>query len=347
MCDYLNITQILTGGHNPRGNAICERANQTLGAIIRKLDDHEYKNIKIYIPAFQFAMNITPHSAIGCSPFEAGHGIPAATLTSARLMGHRYQHNHLEGQDGDVIEDGNSAELQGHVKNLIELSMRMTEVVKSTSEWHRRMTSQKLAQNGRKINIEDYKIGSKVYFYKPPSAAEAEKRGRKAKHMDHYSGPATIIERIGIRSFLVEYKDAEGKIRLFQRDAGMLSLVPPQLAQFEPEEQEMPIRPPHKHRSLTASPLWEGEVVILKDGSEAEDWYCAEIFKVLPTHVIVHYYTTITPSLENYSTARVKERETRVSQATFLKTWPLVNGLTVRSYTLRPFPRVNSDNSVV
>ena len=42
--------------------------------------------------------------------------------------------------------------------------------------------------------------------------------------------------------------------------------------------------------------------------------------------VVVHYYTTITPSLENYSTARVKERESRVSQATFLKTWCLNKG---------------------
>ena len=50
-------------------------------------------------------------------------------------MAHRYQHNHLEGQDGDVIEDGDPTELQGQVENLIELSMRMTEVVKSTSEW--------------------------------------------------------------------------------------------------------------------------------------------------------------------------------------------------------------------
>jgi hypothetical protein len=327
LCNYLNITQILTGGHNPRGNAICERANQTLGAILRKLNDHEYKNVKIYIPAFQFAMNITPHSAIGCSPFEAGHGVPATTISNARLMADRYQHNHLEGQDdGDVIEDNNSDELQGQVKNLIELAMRMAEVVKSTSEWHRRMTTQKLAQNGRKINVEDYKIGSKVYFYKPPSAAEAEKRGRKAKHMDHYVGPATIIQRIGIRSFLVEYRDAEGKTRIYQRDASMLSLVPPHLVQFEPEEQEMQVRPPHKHRSLVASPLWEGEVVILKDGSEAKDWYCAEIFKILPTHVIVHYYTTITPSLVNHSSVSVKDRESRISQATFLKTWCLNKG---------------------
>jgi hypothetical protein len=188
LCTHLNITQILTGGHNPRGNAICEKANQTLEAMIRKLNDSEYRNIKHNIPSFQFAINITPHSGIGCSPFEAGHHVPAETLSNARLIAQRYQSNHLEGHDGDVdaIEDSNSSELQGQIKNLIKLSMRMTEVVKATSEWHRRMTSNKLAQNGGKINLEDYKVGTNVYFYKPPSASEAEKKGRKAKHMDHY-----------------------------------------------------------------------------------------------------------------------------------------------------------------
>ncbi len=36
---YLNIHQIVTGGQNPRGNAIYERANQTIGNMIRKLSD--------------------------------------------------------------------------------------------------------------------------------------------------------------------------------------------------------------------------------------------------------------------------------------------------------------------
>jgi hypothetical protein len=43
VCQYLDISQIVTGGHNPRGNAICERVNQTLGAMIRKLSDLDYK----------------------------------------------------------------------------------------------------------------------------------------------------------------------------------------------------------------------------------------------------------------------------------------------------------------
>jgi hypothetical protein len=63
-------------------------------------------------------------------------------------------------------------------------------------------------------------------------------KGRKTKHMDHYAGPAIIIRQIGTRSFLIEYKNADGKIRTFQRDVGMLSLVPPKQVDFEPESIE-------------------------------------------------------------------------------------------------------------
>jgi len=52
LCKYLSISQILTGGHNPRGNAICERANQTLGAILRKLSDYEYRTLNIIFRHF-------------------------------------------------------------------------------------------------------------------------------------------------------------------------------------------------------------------------------------------------------------------------------------------------------
>jgi hypothetical protein len=59
------------------------------------------------------------------------------------------------------------------------------------------MTSNNLSQNGKKINLEDYQRGTEVYFYKPPTALEAEKKGRKTKHMDHYAGPARIIKQVG------------------------------------------------------------------------------------------------------------------------------------------------------
>ena len=52
VCQYLDITQMVTGGHNPRGNAICERVNQTLGAMIRKLSDLDYKDLRNFPPFF-------------------------------------------------------------------------------------------------------------------------------------------------------------------------------------------------------------------------------------------------------------------------------------------------------
>jgi hypothetical protein len=43
ICEYLKVDQIRTGGHNPRGNFICQIVNQSVGSMIRKLSDQEYK----------------------------------------------------------------------------------------------------------------------------------------------------------------------------------------------------------------------------------------------------------------------------------------------------------------
>ena len=103
ICEYLKISQIRTGGHNPRGNSICERVNQSLGSMIRKLSDQEYKQLKsIAIPAFQFALNTTFNSAIGCTPFEAGHGLQATTVAQARLQATR-EATTAEGEETETL----------------------------------------------------------------------------------------------------------------------------------------------------------------------------------------------------------------------------------------------------
>jgi hypothetical protein len=98
-----------------------------------------------------------------------------------------------------------------------------------------------------------------VYFYKPPSAQEALERGRKANHLDHYTGPATILRAIGIRSFVLQYTDAKGATRTYQRDASMISLVPPNNIKVDPSTTVTSNKPPHLHRSLKLSPIEEGE----------------------------------------------------------------------------------------
>jgi hypothetical protein len=330
ICSYLNIKQIVTGGHNPRGNAICERSNQTLGNMIRKLSDKEYSNLKtLALPAFQYAMNITPHSSIGCSPFEAGHGLPAQSVAHARLLAQQTLADGVRGTDldaDDLLEDVDETFDTSELKSVMELAMRMAEIVRSTSEWHRRMSSNRLSQNGKRINYEALKPGAKVYFYKPPSAQEVAKRGRKAKHLDHYIGPATILRSIGTRSFVIQYTDDTGTTRTYQRDASMISLIPPKDIKNDPSETDLGHKPPHLHRSLELSPIEEGEHVLIKDSKESKTWYCAQVLEKLPDRIKVSYYTTITPSLAKYAKSSYEEKLVRIQEAVFLKTWSTPTG---------------------
>ena len=339
ICAYLNIQQIVTGGHNPRGNAICERANQTIGNMIRKLSDKEYSSLKTHaIPAFQFAMNTTYHSSIGCSPFEAGYGLPAQTIAHARLLAQRKLADGARGIDTeldteDLLEDVDEDFDKSDIKLLMELAMRMAESVRATSEWHRRMTSNRLAQNGQKIKYESLTPGAKVYFYKPPSQADTQARGRKAKHLDHYIGPATIVRQVGSRSFIIQFTDKKGVNRVYQRDAAMLSLIPPSKIKGDPSDINAMSRSPHNHISIKKTPIEEGEIILLKDGSKANTWYCAQVLEKFPDHVKVSYFTTETLALANYAGTTLKERVRSLQDATFRKTWSLIDG---RATTIAP-----------
>ena len=193
ICEYLKIDQIRTGGHNPRGNSICERINQSLGSMIRKINDQEYKHLGTRaLPAFQFALNTTFNSAIGCTPFEAGHGLAATTIAQARMQATRESTSAEGGRDGDALEDVDQFFDQSIIKDQMELAVRMAEVTRSTSEWHRRMTAENLGQTGHEVDLTKYPIGHIAYIYKPPTQAETIARGRKPKHIDHYIGPGTI-----------------------------------------------------------------------------------------------------------------------------------------------------------
>ncbi len=87
------------------------------------------------------------------------------------------------------------------------------------------MTHEGLNQKGQRYNLDHFTIGAKVYFYRPPSVLDVEKRTRKAKHIDHYVGPATIVRKIGSRSFQISFfNPTTGTTQLLQRDAGMIIL---------------------------------------------------------------------------------------------------------------------------
>jgi hypothetical protein len=181
------------------------------------------------------------------------------------------------------------------------------------------MTSENLSQSGQLVDLAHMPIGEEAYIYKPPSQQEAVNKGRRAKNIDHY---------IGTRSVVVSIKDHNNVDREYQRDAGIVLLRKPKPEEVEPDftrERSLGTRTSSKN-DMNEHPIREGGFLILKDDPKAKDWYCAEVRAVLVDRVEVNYYTTQTPSLDNYVRRSVKDRKDRLSEALFLRTWCLSGG---------------------
>ncbi len=54
-----------------------------------------------------------------------------------------------------TLEDVDEFFDQSDIKEQFELAMRMAEVARSVSEWHRRMTAENLGQHGQVVNLND------------------------------------------------------------------------------------------------------------------------------------------------------------------------------------------------
>ena len=159
------------------------------------------------------------------------------------------------------------------------------------------MTHEGLNQKGQRYNLDHFVEGAEVYFYRPPSVLDVEKKTRKAKHIDHYVGPATIIKRIGSRSFQISFTNLlTGVTQLLQRDAGMIILkkewIAPSLIPLNSRLE------PAKHQE--GMELRVGEMVIMLDYPESRDWYVAEISQELHDRFTVNGFVTREATLVGY-----------------------------------------------
>jgi hypothetical protein len=128
-----------------------------------------------------------------------------------------------------------------------------------------------------------------------------ERKTRKAKHIDHYAGPATIVKRIGSRSFKISFfNPSTGATQLLQRDAGIIVLKKEWIApSIIPLDSRLE---PIKHQK--GMELRVGEMVIMLDYPESRDWYVAEISQVLHDRFTVNGYITIEATLDGYRRRR-------------------------------------------
>jgi hypothetical protein len=144
--------------------------------------------LKYYIQAIAFAHNTAFNSAINCTPFEAGHGLRARTITEARASP-RLQ---ITAEDGIELQEPDHKWESTIFHKICKLAERLAEDAQRQSQWHKRMNAHNLNQAGRVIPDTPLQPGEKFYFYKPPSQLEVQQRGRKAKHLRQYQEPATI-----------------------------------------------------------------------------------------------------------------------------------------------------------
>jgi murein L,D-transpeptidase YafK len=76
-----------------------------------------------------------------------------------------------------------------------KLAERLASEAQRQSQWHKRMNAHGLNQAGDKTPPH-LQIGDRVYFYRPPTQQEVISRTRKAKHLAHYHGPASILSNV-------------------------------------------------------------------------------------------------------------------------------------------------------
>ena len=204
---------------------------------------------------------------------------------------------------------------------VIELASRFSKDAAKHSEWHRKLTADRLNQSGKLIDNTLLQDGMEVYFYKPPSQHEVIKKGRKAKHLQHYHGPAIIKRKVRMRSYELIYNG-----KTLKRDAGMIIPVPHLPEKYRTVDPAEAPTPPTKLHNKDI-PYREGEIAIWFDGSEAQEWYVIEITKVLDLHIQVTYFHTPSPPLEDYSNQTLEKITARLEQAHFRRTWYMHGGI--------------------
>ncbi len=120
-------------------------------------------------------------------------------------------------------------------------------------------------------------------------------------------------------------EEPNGRNITYKRDIGMLLPKRPKAGDPDPTIQQRAALGTriHARGSMERVPSQLGEHVIVKDGPLATTWYCAEESRIEKNWIEVNYYTTITPSLENYTTASRQSKLARLKDATFLRTWVL------------------------
>ena len=152
------------------------------------MSPEQYRNRPSYLKLIEHTWNTTVHSTMGVSPFEAAHGLPAASAVISIA------------DDGDYCSPDSMD--QAVITAMQTTDRAMEQILKQQQQQEARDRAALVNAKGFYHNL---KKGDKVSFFIPPTTREAERLGSKAKHIVYFKGPAIIKEHLSTTTFLIKY----------------------------------------------------------------------------------------------------------------------------------------------
>jgi transposase InsO family protein len=253
-----------TLGHNARGNGTIEVFWRFWNRCMRMLPDDHYCRWPAFAQRIAFAYNTACHDSIAfVTPFEVQHGAPARNALLTPLL------------NSPEIDEEKQLFLPGEFAAAVAVSTRaFSQLAKTHDEFVRNETAARLNKNGR---ARTFKIGDKVKVRVPPTAAQMEETGRRAKHITAWRGPCTIIERLSNTAY-----SAIDDISRRRYERVISNLLPYRAGKAKDNANAA-------YNQQYSEPFTIGEFIAIRDDPTGP-FYVAKVELIFDKTITVHYY---------------------------------------------------------
>ncbi len=259
-----DITTTTTLAHNARGNGTIEVFWRFWNRCLRLLPNDHYVRWPAFAQRIAFAYNTASHENIAqITPFEVQHGTPARNPLATRLLATPH------------VDEDRELCLLGEFANAVAVSTTaFSQLAKTHDQFVREETAARLNEKGF---AKTFRIGDKVKVRVPPTAAQMEETGRRAKHITAWRGPCTIVERLSQTAYVAV--DDSSK-RRYER---VLSNLLPYRAKKAKPNADANFSP------LYSDPFLEDEFIAIRDEPNGP-FYIAQVLMLTDKTITVHYY---------------------------------------------------------
>jgi transposase InsO family protein len=283
--DATGTTRTTTCGHNAQSNGEIESWWRFWNRSMKFLSPSEYLVWPSFAQRICFAYNAVPHESLASvAPFEMDFGSPPVSAFAPP-----------DPDPNDALSASDFDDSRQHLPPTKHLSpaIAVAAIQTSVAAFHRYArthaaylqdtTAERLNQQG---NPTSFLLNERVKIYMPPTHAQLERTGRRAKHIVSWRGPCRIT---AILSPVTYQMQEECSNRYFERT---LVNIRPYLASRSP--------PPPHHDMLSAAPLGPGTLIAIRRTSDPTTLFdLARITTSTETNTHIAYLGTTNPNLRS------------------------------------------------